>query len=475
MLIWNASASVSIGTLFRCVIRLGTSGRGDLVLVRPPQAIASFLEERGYLASSVPILKHVLALPGQSVCRSGRTIIVDEMTMGDALERDRRGRNLPVWQGCRIVGAGEVFLMNRRISWRLVRWPLLRPSADFDNRRSAYAPLDRKGLIVPVFLRQCAAQLKAIPHTSFPFPVICPADLQQPTVRLTTGRPLSLCGICAALLLGFTNVSHAQQDAAHPAGALAPADLTAGFVETASQRFAIPVSWIRAVLQAESGGVVHAVSPKGAMGLMQIMPDTWAELRSRYGLGPDPYDPHDNIMAGTAYLRELLDRYGEGGFLAAYNAGPSRYEEHLATGKPLPPETLAYMSAVTSLPDSASADGANSAASWTSSSLFVAKTSAGFTSHQPAPDKPEDRRDTNGIVLTATAHSPHSDGLFARKSDRTARPATSISLKLVRWRVVAAHYVSGALGRETPEMDGKGKAPPPDGRIWLVGLSFMRL
>ena len=85
------------------------------------------------------------------------------------------------------------------------------------------------------------------------------------------------------------------------------------------------------------------------MGLMQIMPDTWSELRSRYGLGADPYDPHDNIIAGAAYLRELHDRYGERGFLAAYNAGPGRYEEHLATGRPLPSETVSYMAAVASL------------------------------------------------------------------------------------------------------------------------------
>ena len=72
------------------------------------------------------------------------------------------------------------------------------------------------------------------------------------------------------------------------------------------------------------------------MGLMQIMPRTWAELRARYGLGADPYDPHDNILAGAAYIRELHDRYGAPGFLAAYNAGPGRYERHLATGRPLP-------------------------------------------------------------------------------------------------------------------------------------------
>jgi hypothetical protein len=229
-------------------------------------------------------------------------------------------------------------------------------------------------------------------------------------------------GVSAVILLGPVSITHAQQQAPHLAGGLAQTNFTAGFVETASQRFAIPASWIQAVMQVESRGVVHAVSPRGAMGLMQIMPDTWAELRSRYGLGPDPFDPHDNIIAGTAYLRELLDRFGERGFLAAYNAGPSRYEEHLATGKPLPPETLAYISAIASLPDTASLDGANSAASWTSSSLFIAMKNAGFTPARPPANEPQDHRSTNGTVPTATAHVPHSDGLFARKSDRTARP-----------------------------------------------------
>src|SRR6266704_6782318 len=83
--------------------------------------------------------------------------------------------------------------------------------------------------------------------------------------------------------------------------------------------------------------------PKGAMGLMQIMPKTWTELRARYGLGADPFDPRDNILAGAAYIRELYDRYGAPGFLAAYNAGPGRYERHLATGRPLPDETQAYV------------------------------------------------------------------------------------------------------------------------------------
>jgi soluble lytic murein transglycosylase-like protein len=75
------------------------------------------------------------------------------------------------------------------------------------------------------------------------------------------------------------------------------------------------------------------------MGLMQIMPLTWSELRARYDLGVDPYDPRDNILAGAAYLRELYQRFGTPGFLAAYNAGPTRYESHLATGRSLPDET----------------------------------------------------------------------------------------------------------------------------------------
>ncbi|WP_309143636.1 lytic transglycosylase domain-containing protein [Bradyrhizobium sp. CCGB01] len=122
----------------------------------------------------------------------------------------------------------------------------------------------------------------------------------------------------------------------------------AAFVDEASKRFAIPVNWIGSVINVESARDVHAKSPKGAMGLMQIMPATWAELRERYDLGNDPYDPRDNILAGTAYLRELLDRYGSPGVFAAYNAGPSRYEEHLAGGS-LPEETRAYVAKLANL------------------------------------------------------------------------------------------------------------------------------
>ncbi len=111
----------------------------------------------------------------------------------------------------------------------------------------------------------------------------------------------------------------------------------------ASRRFSIPTSWIRAVIRVESGGHASAVSPRGALGLMQLMPSTYAVMRARYGLGADPLQPHDNIIAGTAYLRDMLDCYGKAGFLAAYNAGPTQYDTHLVTGIPLPAETRAYV------------------------------------------------------------------------------------------------------------------------------------
>src|SRR6266436_3959985 len=123
----------------------------------------------------------------------------------------------------------------------------------------------------------------------------------------------------------------------------------AEFIGEASARFALPARWIRAVMQVESSGDVHAISSRGAMGLMQLMPGTWVELSVRYRLGLDPFDPSDNILAGTAYLKEMHARFGLAGVLAAYHAGPARYEQHLATGKSLPQDTIAYVAAVTSV------------------------------------------------------------------------------------------------------------------------------
>jgi soluble lytic murein transglycosylase-like protein len=130
-----------------------------------------------------------------------------------------------------------------------------------------------------------------------------------------------------------------------------PLDRWTPYVAEASARFGVPAEWITRVMRAESGGRTSLngrpiVSHSGAMGLMQLMPGTWQDMRARFGLGPDPHDPRDNILAGTGYLRLMHDRFGYPGLFAAYNAGPVRYARHLATGRPLPAETVAYMAAV---------------------------------------------------------------------------------------------------------------------------------
>lgn len=146
-------------------------------------------------------------------------------------------------------------------------------------------------------------------------------------------------------------------------------------VQAASIRFGVPVAWIEAVIAEESGGDPGAISLKGAMGLMQLMPATWRELSAEFRLGDDAFDRRANIVAGTAYLRRLYDRFGPRGFLAAYNAGPARYQAVLDGGRKLPVETLDYVARVEAR--IARAGGALSAApvaarrDWRVSRLFI--------------------------------------------------------------------------------------------------------
>jgi len=119
-------------------------------------------------------------------------------------------------------------------------------------------------------------------------------------------------------------------------------------ITEAAARAGIPAQWVHAVMRAESAGCAFidgqpTTSSAGAMGLMQLMPQTWSQMSRRLGLGDDPYQPYDNILAGAEYLRELYDRYGSPGFIAAYQAGPERYEESLRGGRPLPTETVGYV------------------------------------------------------------------------------------------------------------------------------------
>jgi hypothetical protein len=129
---------------------------------------------------------------------------------------------------------------------------------------------------------------------------------------------------------------------------LASIDRWAAYIAEASQRFGVPQSWIRTIMQTESGGYATLdgrpiTSPAGAMGLMQVMPSTYATLRDRYQLGADAYDPRNNILAGAAYIRELADQFGAPDFLAAYNAGPERLRDFLLRGRSLPSETQHYL------------------------------------------------------------------------------------------------------------------------------------
>ncbi|MTJ82858.1 MAG: lytic transglycosylase domain-containing protein [Telmatospirillum sp.] len=192
-------------------------------------------------------------------------------------------------------------------------------------------------------------------------------------------------------------------------------------IAEAAQRFRLPAIWIGAVLNAESGGDPLAISPKGAKGLMQIMPDTWAELHVRYGLGNDPFDPRDSILAGAGYLRDLLDRYGLPGFLAAYNAGPARYEDYLA-GRPLPDETRAYLTALRpffgDLPDTFPADSTSAIAtrSWTTAPLFAGPAEGTSAAGPPPPARPSNDKPATVSVRDLSAILPQSDGLFVALS-----------------------------------------------------------
>lgn len=156
----------------------------------------------------------------------------------------------------------------------------------------------------------------------------------------------ALKGLVAAILL-----THLAPASAQGGGNAQSLSRWSAHIREASVRFGIPEDWIRRVMRAESGGRTTLdgrpiTSRAGAMGLMQLMPGTWAEMRRKHGLGVDPYDPRDNILAGTAYLRAMHDRFGYPGLFAAYNAGPARYAEHLAIGRRLPAETIAYVAAV---------------------------------------------------------------------------------------------------------------------------------
>lgn len=296
-------------------------------------------------------------------------------------------------------------------------------------------PADRKLPVIPLFGRKMR-------HSSVPAK-ICTAVARSGRPGRLRGRrasasPLTIASAMAALrplraILCFLTIllssvllngaAHAERvsQSTHRASSesLPP---FAAIVAEASSRFGVPEHWIRAVIRIESGAKQRVRSTKGAMGLMQIMPGTWKELRVRHGLGTDPYDPHDNILAGTAYIRELHDRYGAPGFLAAYNAGPGRYERHLATGRPLPDETRAYIAALAPMinraPTKVQFGAVARSFAWANSSLFATRTSSSSRDGKLPVDMRQAYSSRAHAIVDLSALVPQSGNLFVRRTSQ---------------------------------------------------------
>lgn len=237
-------------------------------------------------------------------------------------------------------------------------------------------------------------------------------------------RPLRLAVIVTvslAVLIPFT----ARSETA-PARVADAVDPWSSFIAEAAERFAIPPAWIRAVMRIESNGNVKAVSPKGAVGLMQIMPGTYAELRERYDLGADSTDPHDSILAGAAYLREMHDRFGASGFLAAYNVGPARYDEHLATGRPLPDETRNYAALLAPLlsktPSVDAGMPSGDQHNWQKAPLFVPRSTRKSPDTRLSFTPQSSRVKSDRGVGDLSALTPFPDGLFVGQTPAQNKP-----------------------------------------------------
>ncbi|WP_430449658.1 lytic transglycosylase domain-containing protein [Rhodophyticola sp.] len=229
--------------------------------------------------------------------------------------------------------------------------------------------------------------------------------------RTTAGRHQTVRFVVLFLLSGLlSGTAMPSVTVAQRASIDRPAaDPYAAHIAEASLRFRIPERWIRAVMQVESAGRVRAVSSAGAMGLMQIMPETWAGLRIRHRLGRDPFDPRDNILGGTAYLREMYDRFGSPGFLAAYNAGPQRYQDHLDSGRTLPRETRLYMARLLPMIGLASFNGTTTSVpvppDWREAPLFVDRSNS-----SPAATSVQPERRTSGVSQTPPVHDDNARG-----------------------------------------------------------------
>jgi soluble lytic murein transglycosylase-like protein len=254
-------------------------------------------------------------------------------------------------------------------------------------------------------------------------------DSASPLTAASTRAALRSLGTvaCVVTIVALSTLvsyaAHGAQasSAMHPASGLS-VDPFAAFITEASRRFAIPEHWIRSVMHVESASEVRVRSRKGAMGLMQIMPETWSEVRARYGLGADPYDPRDNILAGAAYIHELYHRFGMPGFLAAYNAGPTRYENHLASGRALPDETQDYVAILAPMiggePTTGKVIAFGDPPALARSPLFVVRSANRFSHDRPSSSAGPDRPSNVRPVIDLSALVPQSGSLFVYHAEK---------------------------------------------------------
>jgi hypothetical protein len=236
-------------------------------------------------------------------------------------------------------------------------------------------------------------------------------------------------GLALLLAFGIASGASVRADAA---GAAAARSACAPHAAEAAERSRLAEGVILRVMHVESRGRQQAISPKGAMGCMQIMPATWRYLTARHGLGSDPWDPRFNMIGGALYLAELARQFGFPGAYAAYNAGPARYARHVRKSVPLPAETVAYMASLSGTAPPRRFDPAQAATRaprWQEAGLFTraepARADRGNAVASPEADAVRRAPRADDAVSPVAA-----DGLFPLAGSRAARARADDDEKL---------------------------------------------
>ena len=255
-------------------------------------------------------------------------------------------------------------------------------------------------------------------------------------------------------------------------------------IREASERYDMPEKWIRAVMMRESNGRATnrngkvLTSSAGAIGLMQVMPGTYELMRTQYGLGPDPSDPRDNIMAGTAYLREMYDLFGAPGFLAAYNCGPGCYAQHLAGRQRLPRETRMYLAALTPvLRGSAPREPSLAAGAGAIEIAVVPDDAPKPRGGQPAVPVPTQQKPEPPPVVVASAEAPPSRAIEPRRMEprpaewKGAEPVPALA-QAPTPMLVASSPQPAAAPAPAIQVQAAGAAPQPASSTHRVSQQF---